>query len=410
MRLLHVSDWHLGRLTYGEPRAADHDEVLREIVDIAREERPDLVLHTGDLFDAARPAYADMLRAIQVLEELAAIAPVVVLAGNHDSPTLFHLFERLLGGSGRIRFVDKARAPAQGGILQFGAKDGSRVRVAALPFVHANRAVDAFEEPSAWMTRYADRIGGIERQLGAGLLEGYDGARDVLVFAAHLFVSGATWSGSERRIHITDAYGSHVEHVPVVSYAAFGHIHKPQALPGDIGRYAGSPMELDFGEAGEEKSVVLVDASPGRPAEIRTIPLRSGRRLRKLEGTLDELALLGPSVHKSLCLVTVRTDAPTPGLSELVRARLPGATILEVHEASLAPKLEALTRASLPAGADAGFEELFSAYLGEAGTRGATAELTSRTFAELLRAVEEDREPTFVEVDEALAELATEAT
>jgi exonuclease SbcD len=410
MRLLHVSDWHLGRLTYGEPRAPDHDAVLAEIVAIAREERPDLVLHTGDLFDAARPAYADMLRALQVLEELAKVAPVVVLAGNHDSPTLFHLFERLLGGSGRIRFVDKARAPSQGGILTYAAQDGSRLRLAALPFVHANRAVDAFEESSAWMTRYADRIGSIERQLGAGLLEGYDGTRDVLVFAAHLFVTGATWSGSERRIHITDGYGSHVEQVPTVSYAAFGHIHKPQGLPGDIGRYAGSPLELDFGEAGEEKSIVLVDAKPGRPAEVRTIPLRGGRPLRKLEGTLAELEALAPSVGKALCLVTVRTDAPTPGLSELVRALLPGATILEVHEASGAKAREVLTKDDLPTGADAGFEELFGSYLDEAGTRGAELELTRLTFAELLHAVEEEREPAFTEADEARALLAEEPT
>ena len=95
MRLLHVSDWHLGRLTYRCSRAPDHEAVLAEICELARDLRPHLILHTGDVFDGLRPGYAEMTFAIEVLEELAAVAPVVVLAGNHDSPALFRLFDRL---------------------------------------------------------------------------------------------------------------------------------------------------------------------------------------------------------------------------------------------------------------------------------------------------------------------------
>ncbi|MGH9011146.1 MAG: metallophosphoesterase family protein, partial [Acidimicrobiia bacterium] len=78
MKLLHVSDWHLGRATYGEPRAEDHDAVLAEIVAIAAEQRPDVIVHTGDVFDVVRPAYTDLTRGVTVLQELGAIAPVVV--------------------------------------------------------------------------------------------------------------------------------------------------------------------------------------------------------------------------------------------------------------------------------------------------------------------------------------------
>src|SRR5438874_7469775 len=119
MRLLHVSDWHLGRQTYGVSRAADHDKVIGEIIELARTSRPHLIVHSGDLFDGLRPAYTELDRGVSALQELAAIAPVVAVAGNHDSPALFRLFDRLLGPDAPIRFVDRARRPEAGGVLGF---------------------------------------------------------------------------------------------------------------------------------------------------------------------------------------------------------------------------------------------------------------------------------------------------
>src|SRR5947209_16123777 len=107
MKILHVSDWHLGRTTYNASRAEDHEKVLGEIADIARHEKPDLIVHTGDLFESIRPAYEDMDRGIRALIDLARTAPVVVLCGNHDSPALFQLFSKLVGQASRVRFVDQ---------------------------------------------------------------------------------------------------------------------------------------------------------------------------------------------------------------------------------------------------------------------------------------------------------------
>ena len=86
-RILHTSDWHLGVACRGESRAADHVALLSEILDIARDTRPDLIVHTGDLFDGVRPGYDDILRALLVMRDLSEIAPVVVLAGNHAGST-----------------------------------------------------------------------------------------------------------------------------------------------------------------------------------------------------------------------------------------------------------------------------------------------------------------------------------
>jgi len=399
MKLLHVSDWHLGRVTYNEPRSSDHDAVLSEIIGLARSERPDVVCHTGDLFDQARPAYPDMVRGITALQELATTAPVVVLCGNHDSPALFALFRQMLGPDSPIRFIDKARRPDDGGVLHFDTAADEVLRLAPLPFVHANRLVDAFEDPTRWMADYADRVHLIESALARGLADGFDNRRDVAVFAAHLHVGGAHFSGSERPIHISDTYASRLEHLPTVSYAAFGHIHQPQALPGSVvtGRYAGSPIQLDFGEVGEQKTVVLVEARPGRPAHVDVINLSSGRPLRRLEGNLDELRTVAATVGEELCLVTVHTDTPAVALSEQMRAMFPNAVLLQVHEICAANRIEVLTKASVTADVEPGFEELFRDYLAEQGTKGAPADHVMRTFASLIAAADEEVPPAFPE-------------
>ncbi len=406
MRLLHVSDWHLGRTTYNQSRASDHERVLGEIVELARQAHPDLVVHTGDVFDGVRPADADLHRGIDALRELAAVAPVVVVCGNHDSPALFRLFGKLLGPASRITFVDQARPPEQGGILTFPGSGGEEVRLAPLPFVHANRLVDAFEdEPDKWMAVYTDRVHRIEDALGRGLAVGYRPDRHVLLFAAHLHVGGARFSGSERPIHVSDAYASRLERLPPVSYAAFGHIHLPQALPGATvtGRYAGSPIPLDFGEEGEQKVAVVVDAEPGRPAIVEVVPLSGGRPLRRLSGTLDELARVAAQVGEELCLVTVRTEQPDPHLLERVRDLLPRAVLLDVAEDCAALRLEPLDPSAVADDSEPLVEELFRDYLALAGTAGAAADAVLRRFRDLVAAVEAEQPPGFPE--EALFSL-----
>jgi exonuclease SbcD len=406
MLLLHTADWHLGRVTYNHSRRDDHRVVLEEIVAIAREQRPDLVIHAGDLFDAVRPAYEDMKLGLDALQELAAVAPTVVLCGNHDSPALFRIWQALLGDRARLRFVDRARPPAQGGILDFevpatsgrsrkGGPDAYRLRLAPLPFVHQNRLVEAFEDPSRRTVNYADRVGEIERALHAGLADGFDGERDVLLFAAHLHVAGARFSGSERQLHVSDGYATRPEHLPTVSYAAFGHIHRPQDLPGTTrGRYAGSPLQLDFGELDEEKQVVLVELHPGDPARVTPLPLRAGRRLLHFEGTIAQLEERAPSVRDELCRIVVRTEQPVADLSERVRELLPRATLLQVREVVANRRLVLAEEATASVGgAEPALLDLFREYLAAQGTRSAAADQVLAGFAAFLRADETDEEP-----------------
>src|SRR4051812_35990836 len=115
--ILHTSDWHVGRGLYRSQRTEDHVAVLEELVELAREARPDVIVHTGDVFDGPRPSTEHMRIGLDALRRLGEIAPTVVLAGNHDSPALFDVFSMLLGPDSPVRFVSRARKPADGGIV-----------------------------------------------------------------------------------------------------------------------------------------------------------------------------------------------------------------------------------------------------------------------------------------------------
>lgn len=410
MRLLHVSDWHLGRATYNASRAEDHDVVIGEIIAYAREHKPDLILHTGDLFDVVRPAYQEMARASTALQDLASVAPVVVLCGNHDSPALFDLFGQLLGPGSPIHFVSRARPPGDGGILAFPTAAGEVIRLAPLPFVHANRMLDGFEEPGTWAALYTDRIHLVEQALARGLFDGFDNRRDLAVFAAHLYVGGAVLSGSERRVQVGDSYATHLEHLPAVTYAAFGHIHKPQDLPGSLvnGCYAGSPIPLDFGEAGEAKRIVLVDSRPGHPPETRSLPLSGGRPLWRFEGTMNQLAEAAPGAGRVLALLTIHSPSTIADLRPQAQDLLPDAVILDVYPVA-ADRQPGAVVATAPAGPEPGIGDLFRSYLAEQGTRGAAADRVMATFSKLLEAIETEQQAVFPEED-AVAGAAPAAT
>ncbi|HKF75449.1 MAG TPA: exonuclease SbcCD subunit D [Candidatus Dormibacteraeota bacterium] len=408
MRVLHTADWHIGRFLMGQPRNEDVRAAVEEVVAMARAERPDLVVHAGDVFDGLRPAYDDLRWGVDALRELASVAPTIVLCGNHDAPALFSLLDRLLGPDSRLRFVAKPLPPDAGGVIEVPGPRDQVVRIAPIPFIHANRIVPLLEDPATWMTSYADRVDRVQQALAAGLTRGYDPGRHVLLLAAHLFVTGARFSTSERPLTVTDVYATHAERLPQVSYAAFGHVHRPQRLPGAVaGRYAGSVVQLDFGELDEQKEVVIVEAEPGRPARVETRPLSAGRPLRRLEGTLAEIQAVAPTVGRSLCTVVVRTESVMPDLSHRLAELLPDAVLLNVQEDSAATRVRVLTEADAAAGREPTFPELFREFVGVRGTRAGSADRVIRYFDELLAAVAQEEPGQLRDVD--LLELPVEA-
>jgi exonuclease SbcD len=389
MRIFHTSDWHLGRIIDKVPRFADHEAVLAEIIEIVRNEEPDVVIHSGDLFDHPRPSTKDMIKAGEVLQALAETAPVVVICGNHDSPDLFRFFAGWCGPDSRIRFVDRPAAAADGGVLHYTGRDGVELRLAVLPYVHPNRIMHAFEDAAHLRKRYAERVSAMQKALAEELFRDLDPERHVTAFAGHQYLSGADLARYSDLPHVRDRYATESKDIPKVGYAAFGDIHKPQKLPGAgvAGRYAGSPLELDFGELGEQKSVVVVDLVPGEEAVIRLVPLTAGRRLWHFKGTMDDLRAVAPTITDQLCRLTVMTPTPDPTLSEQVYELLPTATILGIAENPEDRRLPVPVKEP-ESGAEPSLQDLFVAYLQENGTSGAAAEDMPPLFAALLTLAE----------------------
>ena len=407
MKLLHTADWHIGRVLMNQSREEDIREAVEEIIRIGREEKPDLVIHAGDLFDSIRPSYSDMHWALDRLQELAAIAPVVVLCGNHDSQALFVLFDKLLGPKSRLKFIPRALPPKLGGILDMPGSNGEIIRLAPVPFIHANRMIEHLEDPSTWMATYADRVDRIMRTLGEGLLDGYRPDRHVLLLAAHLYLTHAIPSYSERPIHTSDAYSARAESIPLVSYVACGHIHRPQDLPGQVsGTYAGSIVPMDFGEMGEQKRIVVIEATPGRAPIIRQRPLKGGRPLRKINATLQEIQAMAPTVGRALVQVVVKTEHPAPDLAQRVCELLPLATVLDVQEDCAATKIEVLTEEDAQEVGEPSFKELFREYFRDNGHAGSASRILS-TFDTLIDAEEQEEEPRFPEIGELEKALRT---
>jgi exonuclease SbcD len=341
MRFLHTADWHIGKPLRGHSRMEEYAAALTDVARIAIEGRVDAVLLAGDVFDSpAPPVEAERL----VYDFLARLLPeriaCVVIAGNHDHPRKLAALSQLLEGL-RIHVRGEVRPPAQGGVVTVGSRGGSQeARIAVLPFVPERKVVDACQlmgPEHTWYEEYAHRV---EQILGF-LTRGFSPATVNLVLG-HLLISGARVGTGERPLHLGEIYGVNPQQIPTgIQYVALGHLHRPQeVLAPSRTFYAGSLIELDFGEREQDKRVVIVEAHPGRAARIESVPLRAGRRLRDVCGTLEELQRVADTAQDDFLRVTVRAEAPVPGLAEQVRRLLPHAVDVQVDY----PRREAETQ------------------------------------------------------------------
>ena len=361
MRLLHTSDWHVGKLLRGQSRADEHRAVLREIADVAGREDVDAVLVAGDLFETAAPGPESEQIVYRALLALAELAPVVVIAGNHDNPRRLHAVAPLLE-LGRVRLLSEVARPVEGGVVDLDLS-GATLRLGLLPFVSKRGIVraDALMRDAAFELNqaYDERM----RAVITGLCEPF-AAGTVNVVCGHLFAAGGTMGGGERSAHTVMDYSVGALAFPATAqYVALGHLHRAQDIPGATRvRYSGSPLQLDFGEAADPKSVTVVDLEPGLPAAVREVPLQSGRRLRTITGSMAELAAARGTTGEDHLRVVV-TDTRRAGLGDEIRVWFPHAVDVVVRT----PDDERRPERRRPDGSTP--SELFQAYLDEVGVR-----------------------------------------
>ena len=348
MKLLHTSDWHVGKAVRGRSRAAEHEAVLAEIAGVAEAESVDLVVVAGDLFDTATPtAEAERIVYKALLDLAAGGRPVVVLAGNHDSAQRLAAVAPLSSASG-IHVASSIRPPGDGGVLEVVA-DGHRTLVALVPFPSQRYVVTADHllagDAADANQAYRDRVARIVAALTSDF-----GGDTVNLVAAHLTVMGGELGGGERGAHtVFDYWVPAVAFPSTAQYVALGHLHRAQQLPGPAPlHYCGSPLQLDFGESANDPVVNVVDVRPGLPAEVTPVGLAAGRRLRTVRGTLVDVLAAAAGIEDGAHLRVVLDEPARAGLADEVRERLPDAVevVLAPREAEAAAPVdgERLTR------------------------------------------------------------------
>jgi exonuclease SbcD len=327
MKILHTSDWHLGKRLGRYERTEEFRAVLAEVEDIADRRAVDLVLVSGDVWDRPIPPMEALRMGLDSMLRLAQRRPVVALAGNHDSPELFEALAPLLRPR-NVFLVGTVKRPSDGALI--GPESlGVPAVVAAFPFLREGKVVDFMLEAGTWYRAYADRVAALTAAYNEALVA-RAGADAVPILMAHFLVSGVKLDRSsprgERELHMGDAYAATSQAIPAgPQYVAMGHIHAPQRVPGAPvpAEYAGSLLPLDFGEAAETKRVVVVDVAPGRLATIESVPLVSGRPLKRVTGTWDDIEARGAELADAFLDLTVKTTGTDTTLAERARAIFP---------------------------------------------------------------------------------------
>ena len=276
MKLLHLSDLHLGKRVNGFSMLEDQRVILTQIVDLAEEEKVDAVLLAGDLYDKPVPPAEAVTLLDRFLTRLSGGGiPVFAISGNHDSPERLAFATRLLAGEG-IHLTAQYQGPQPPFLLQDEYGD---VATYALPYLKP--ALVRHWNPEADIASYEEAV---SYALGQWAVD--KTRRNVLL--AHQFVTGGVTCESEER-----SVGG-VDQIPAPLFAAFdyvalGHLHGPQSVGRPTLRYSGSPLKYSFSECGHEKSVTLVTLKEKGQVEIQTLPLTPRRDLREIRGAYEEV-------------------------------------------------------------------------------------------------------------------------
>ena len=323
MRVLHTSDWHMGRTFHGRDLLAEQESVLGGLADLVSDERVDLVVVAGDLYDRAVPSAEAVAACTRVLARLRqAGAELVVTPGNHDSaPRLGAFGEFAAAGGLHLRTtVAGLHRPAL-----FSDRHGP-VAVYGIPYLEPDPARHALGVPES--RGHHGVLSEAMNRVRGDLAERAPGTRSVAL--AHAFVIGGAESESERPIAVggLDQVAGAV--FDGIDYVALGHLHGPQRLAEHL-RYSGSPLAYSFSEATHRKSVWLLELGPEGLAGVERRELPVPRRLATLTGELEELLARPEAEDVVDCYLSVTLTDPVRPMDAMRRLqqRFPHAVRLD---------------------------------------------------------------------------------
>lgn len=276
MKLMHLSDLHIGKRVNEQSMIEDQAYILAQILRMAEEQHPDAVLIAGDVYDKSVPSAEAVAQLDEFLFQLSRMGkPVLLISGNHDSPERLAFGNRLMAGAGL-----HVSPVYDGKVSPVALRDAhGEVYVWMLPFVKPAHVRRFF--PQEAIENYTDACRVAIRAMGID-----PRARNVLL--THQFVTGAdTCDSEERSVGGSDNVDAAV--FADFDYVALGHIHGPQNIGSNRIRYCGTPLKYSFSEAKHHKSVTMVKLGAKGELSLETLPLTPLRDMRQIRGRFAEL-------------------------------------------------------------------------------------------------------------------------
>ena len=313
MRILHTSDWHIGKRLSDRERLTEQREALDEIVRICEKEKVELVLVAGDVFDVfTPPADAEELFYTKIKEIAGRDRIVVIVSGNHDDGVRLSASMPFSADAGVYIFGNRPKQIPLGGerktkVVEAGdfylivrGQDGEEVYINALPYPNEASLREEKSDES-----YAEKI-------ARRIRRGEEGYRKGLpyILLTHLFVDGGKVSDSERDIDLGGARIVPPAVFPENAYIALGHLHRPQKCAEGV-QYSGSLLQYSFDEANTEKCVLLIETKGDKVSVTKKIPLQSGKKLVRLEcNGAEEARKVLSGYENNFVELTLNLDAP----------------------------------------------------------------------------------------------------
>jgi exonuclease SbcD len=329
MKLLHTSDWHLGKRLEDFSRMEEQQAVMTEICEIADREKVDAVLVAGDLFDTFNPPTEAVDLFYKTLKRLSknGTRPIIAIAGNHDSPDRIEAPDPLARECGII-FAGYPNSVVQPFELESGLKvtrstegfleillpeNPVPLRILSTPYANELRLKTClgYDDPE-------EELRTVLQQKWLELAEKYCDEIGVNVLISHLFVVKNGGEMPEEPddekpiLHVGGAQAVFTENIPSqIQYTALGHLHRMHRVDSELCPvyYSGSPLSYSFAEANQEKYAILVNLEPRQKAEVKEIGLKSGKKLLRKRAVGMEDAIMWLSQNQdSLVELTLVTD------------------------------------------------------------------------------------------------------
>lgn len=321
MRILHTSDWHLGRIFHGVHLTEDQSYILEQLIELIKERKPDVILVAGDIFDRSVPP----VDAVNLLDDtLSKILmdykiPIIAISGNHDSPDRVDFGSRLMEES-KLHICGRFNRDLRPVAVEdkFG-----QVYFYPLPYV----------EPAVVRENMGIEIHSHDEAMHV-LIENIKNTMNINkrnVLITHTFAAGGEASESERPLSIGGSSVVDAAYFNDFNYAALGHLHRPQRVGGENIRYSGSLMKYSFSEANQKKHIPIVDMDEKGNVNVETVELKPRRDLRCIEGYLPDI-LKGPQNGESsedYIMVTLKDEGAILDAMGKVRSVYPNVLHIE---------------------------------------------------------------------------------